>query len=182
MRTALGLVEFKTVPVAVEATDEMLKAAEVELLLATPVCPGKFVTIVSGEVADVTTSVAKAASVGGVFLVESHVLSNVAPAVLPAIMGVTAVEKLQSLGVIETFAAISSIRAGDTVAKAASVSLIEIRLARGLGGKGEVFFTGELGQVEAARRAVEERLGPDGGLVSSVVVARPHKALWPARA
>ena len=182
MKTALGLVEFKTVPVAVEATDEMLKAADVELLLASPVCPGKFVSIVSGQIASVSTSVAKAVSVGGVFLVESHVLPNIDPSVPPAIMGVSNVEKLEALGVIETFAAISSIRAGDTVAKAANVTLIEIRLARGLGGKGEVFFTGELGQVEAARKAVDDRLGRDGGVVSSVVVARPHKALWPALA
>ena len=182
MSTALGLVEFKTVPVAVEATDEMLKASEVELLLASPVCPGKFITIVSGEVANVATSVAKAITCGGVFLVESHVLSNVDTSVRPAIMGTSPVEKLEALGVIETFAAITSIRAGDTVAKSSKVSLIEIRLARGLGGKGEVFFTGELGQVEAARKAVDERLGRDGGIVSSVVVARPHKALWPALA
>jgi microcompartment protein CcmL/EutN len=182
MSTALGLVEFKTVPVAVEATDEMLKASEVELLLAAPVCPGKFITIVSGDVANVTTSVAKAIDSGGIFLVESHVLTNVDPSVLPAVSGTSPVEKLEALGVIETFAAISAIRAGDTVAKASNVRLIEIRLARGLGGKGEVFYTGELGQVEAAKKAVDERLGHDGGLVSSVVIARPHKALWPALA
>jgi microcompartment protein CcmL/EutN len=45
--------EFKTIPVAVFATDEMLKAAEVELIYAAPICPGKYITIVSGEVADV---------------------------------------------------------------------------------------------------------------------------------
>ncbi|MDR2442192.1 MAG: BMC domain-containing protein [Deltaproteobacteria bacterium] len=178
MRTALGLVEFKTVPVAVEATDEMLKASEVELLLASPVCPGKFVTIISGQVANVTTSVMKAIDAAKIFLVESHVLTNVEPSVLPAISGTTQVDKLEALGIIETFAAISSVRAGDTVAKAANVTLIEIRLARGLGGKGEVFFTGQLGQVEAASQAAEERLGRDGGIVSSVVIARPHPALW----
>ncbi|MDR1657626.1 MAG: BMC domain-containing protein [Deltaproteobacteria bacterium] len=182
MSTALGLVEFKTVPVAVEATDEMLKASEVELLLACPVCPGKFVTIVSGQVANVTTSVTKAIEAAGIFLVESHVLTNCSPDVRPAISGTTNVEKLEALGIIETFAAISSVRAGDTIAKAANVTLIEIRLARGLGGKGEVFFTGELGQVQAASQAVEDRLGRDGGIVSSVVIARPHPALWPALA
>ena len=66
------------------------------------------------------------------------------------------------------------------MAKAARVTLLDIRLARGLGGKGEVFFTGELGQVEAAKKAAEERLASDGNLVSSVVIARPHKDLWPA--
>ncbi|MDR1051474.1 MAG: BMC domain-containing protein [Deltaproteobacteria bacterium] len=180
MSTALGLVEFKTVPVGLEATDEMLKAAEVVLVLATPICPGKFVTVVSGQVANVTTSVNKAVDRAGHFLVESHVLTNVDDAVLPALSGTTEPSRLESLGVVETFAAVTAVRAGDTVAKAANVVLLDIRLARGLGGKGEVIFTGELGQVEAARKAVEERLGQDGGLVSSVVIARPHKDLWAA--
>ncbi|MDR2387359.1 MAG: BMC domain-containing protein [Deltaproteobacteria bacterium] len=180
MSVALGLVEFKTIPVAVEATDEMLKASEVTMILGTPICPGKFVTIVSGQVANVTTSVTKAIEAAGHFLVESHIITNVDPSVLPALTGTNQVDQLQALGLIETFAAISAIRAGDTVAKAARVSLLDIRLARGLGGKGEVFFTGELGQVEAAKKAAEERLGQDGNLVSSVVIARPHKDLWPA--
>ncbi|MDR1111963.1 MAG: BMC domain-containing protein [Deltaproteobacteria bacterium] len=180
MSTALGLVEFKTVPVAVEATDEMLKASEVSLVLGTPICPGKFVTIVSGQVANVTTSVAKAIDAAGLFLVEAHVVTNVDDSVLPAVSGTNQADRLEALGVVETFAAISAIRAGDAVAKAARVTLLDIRLARGLGGKGEVFFTGQLGQVEAASKAVEERLGHDGALVSSVVIARPHKDLWPA--
>ncbi|MDR1546156.1 MAG: BMC domain-containing protein [Deltaproteobacteria bacterium] len=179
MSSALGLIEFKTVPVAVEATDEMLKAAEVELLLASPTCPGKFVTIVAGETADVAVAVAKGADCGGEFVIDSHVLTNVDPQVLPAISGTTQPETLGALGVLETFAAVSAVRAGDAAAKTARICLLEIRLARGLGGKGEVFYTGELGQVEAAQKAVEERLGRDGGLVSSVVIARPHKALWP---
>jgi len=49
-----------------------------------------------------------------------------------------------------------------------------------LGGKGEVFYTGELGSVEAAAKAAQDRLGADGGIVSSVVIARPHKKLLEA--
>ena len=177
MSTALGLVEFKTVPVAVAATDEMLKAAEVELVLGTPVCPGKYVTIVRGEVANVTTAVQRGTAVGGPFVVEAQVLPNIAGEVAPALAGTVEVERLEALGLIETVAAVAAILAGDVVVKAARVRLLEIRLARGLGGKGEVIFTGELGPVEAASRAARDRLGREGGLVSSVVIARPHPAL-----
>ncbi|MDR1920635.1 MAG: BMC domain-containing protein [Candidatus Adiutrix sp.] len=180
MSTALGLLEFKTIPVAVEAADEMLKAAEVELILATPICPGKYVAIISGEVANVQSSVKRGVAVGGIFLVDSYVIPNISEAVLPAISGAAVVDHMESLGVIETIAAVSAVMAGDLIVKAAQVQLIEIRLARGLGGKGEVFFTGELGAVEAARNAALERLGREGGLVSSAVIARPHKALLQA--
>ena len=180
MSIALGLLEFKTIPVAVMATDEMLKAAEVELILATPICPGKYITIISGEVDNVSTSIKRGAAVGGIFTVDSHVIANVSEAVMPAISGATMIPHMESLGVIETIAAVGAVKAGDIVAKASKVDLIEIRLARGLGGKGEVFFTGELGAVEAATKAALERLGEDGGIVSSAVIARPHKKLLQA--
>lgn len=180
MSIALGLVEFKTIPVAVQATDEMLKAAEVELLLATPICPGKYITIISGEVANVATAVKRGVLVGDLFVVDDHVIPNISEAVMPAISGAAMIPHMESLGVIETIAAVSAVKAGDIVAKASKIQLIEIRLARGLGGKGEVFFTGELGDVEAASKACLERLGQEGGIVSSAVIARPHKALLQA--
>jgi len=47
---AIGLVEYKTVPKGVEAADAMLKASEVRLLFSSPICPGKYVSIIFGEV------------------------------------------------------------------------------------------------------------------------------------
>lgn len=177
MSKALGLVEFKTIPVAVEATDEMMKAAEVELILSTPICPGKYISLIGGEVDSVATAVKRGVQAGDVFVVESFVIPNISEAVFPALSGAVAVDGLESLGVIETIAAIGAVKAGDIVAKASRVQLIEIRLAKGLGGKGEVFYSGELGAVEAAHRAVMERLGENGGVISAVVIARPHKAI-----
>jgi microcompartment protein CcmL/EutN len=128
-------------------------------------------------VANVATAVNRGAAVGGIFLVGSHIIPNISEAVMPALSGAVMIDSLEALGVIETIAAVGAVMAGDIVAKAGQVRLIEIRLARGLGGKGEVFFTGELGSVEAAAKAALDRLGADGGIVSSVVIARPHKAL-----
>jgi microcompartment protein CcmL/EutN len=177
MSTALGLIEFKTVPVAVGATDDMLKASEVDLVVANPVCPGKFVTIVSGPVANVTVSVDKGVASGGIFVVGFHVIANISHLVPPALSGTSEADPIEALGVLETINAVSAVMAGDALVKASKVRLIEIRLARGLGGKGEIFFTGELSAVEAASRVAKEKLGQEGSLVSSVIIARPHKAL-----
>jgi microcompartment protein CcmL/EutN len=177
MSKALGLMEFKTIPIAVYATDEMLKAAGVELMYAAPICPGKYITMVSGEVADVESSVKRGIAAGETFLVDSYVIPNVAEEVLPALTGTVNVPDIEAIGIIETIAAVSSIKVGDIVVKAARVNLLEIRLARGLGGKGEVFYTGELGAVEAAAKAALESVGNEGGIVSSVVIPRPSKAL-----
>jgi microcompartment protein CcmL/EutN len=177
MSTALGLVEFKTVPIGIYAADEMIKAAEIKILFTSPTCPGKYITIISGEVADVETSVKRGVEAGGTFFVDSCVIPNIDPSVIPALTGTVNVPDIKAIGIIETIAAVTAVMVGDVVAKAANVSLLEIRLARGLGGKGEVFYTGELGAVEAANKAAMEAAGKAGGVVSSVVIARPSPAL-----
>ena len=177
MSSALGLIEFKTIPVGIYATDEMIKAAEINLLLTAPTCPGKYITIISGEVADVETAIQRGEAAGETFFISSYVIPNIDSAVLPALTGTVNVPDIEAIGIIETIAAVSAIMAGDVVVKAARVNLLEIRLARGLGGKGEVFYTGELGAVEAANRAALEKVGSNDGIVSSVVIARPSRVL-----
>jgi len=177
MSAALGLIEFKTVPIGIYATDEMIKAAEIKLLFTSPSCPGKYITIVSGEVAAVETSVKRGVEAGGIFYIDSCVIPNISESVFPALTGTVNVPDIMAIGIIETIAAVSAIMVGDVVVKAADVSLLEIRLARGLGGKGEVFYTGELGAVEAANKAVLETAGEGGGIVSSTVIARPSRVL-----
>ena len=50
---SLGLLELNSIARGVEAGDAMLKAAEVTLLKAGSVCPGKYTVVISGEVAAV---------------------------------------------------------------------------------------------------------------------------------
>ncbi|MCX7828386.1 MAG: BMC domain-containing protein [Thermanaerothrix sp.] len=177
MSLAIGLMEYKTVPKGVEAADAMLKASEVRLLFSSPICPGKYVSIISGEVDAVRTAVNKAVLVGGIFTVDSHVLPNVHPSVIPALTGTADFGGVEALGLVETISAVAAITAADVAAKAASINLLEVRIARGLGGKGFVVFTGDLGSVEASVRACEKRLGDEGGVVSSSVIASPHRDL-----
>ena len=55
---ALGMIETNSIPVGIEAGDAMLKAADVALVTAQAVCAGKYIVIVSGDVAAVKASVA----------------------------------------------------------------------------------------------------------------------------
>ena len=85
MSKAIGLIEFNTTPVGMEATDAMLKASEVRLVFSSPICPGKYITLVTGEVDAVRTAIAKGEGAGGIFALDSHVLPNVHPSVVPAL-------------------------------------------------------------------------------------------------
>lgn len=51
---ALGMIEVQSIPLGVNAGDAMLKAATVQLVTAQPVCAGKYIVIVTGEVSAVS--------------------------------------------------------------------------------------------------------------------------------
>ena len=56
--TAIGVVETVSIPLGVLAGDQMVKTAQVELVTAQTVCAGKYIVVVSGEVAAVRSAVA----------------------------------------------------------------------------------------------------------------------------
>mgnify|MGYP001572079641 CR=1 FL=1 len=71
----------------------------------------------------------------------------------------------------------SLIEAADAAVKAASVRLIEIKLAMAMGGKGLVTFTGSVAAVETAASAAAENAGAKGLLGQKVVIPKPRPEL-----
>lgn len=177
LKKSIGLLEFKSIAKGIEAADTMLKAANVELVMSTPICPGKYITIIGGEVGAVKNAVTAGKNIGGTFLLEDFIISNVNQEVFPALTGTNSIDHIASLGIIETMSATASIIAGDTAVKAANVKLVEIRLARGLGGKGFTIFTGEVASVKSAMKSCEEKLKDNGSIISTVVIASPSKEI-----
>jgi ethanolamine utilization microcompartment shell protein EutS len=84
-------------------------------------------------------------------------------------------EDIKALGIIETINAVSSITVADAAVKAANVKLLEVRMARGLGGKAFVILTGEVQSVKTAVKAAEAELAEAGVITSYSVLPRPHK-------
>ena len=170
MRKAVGFVEIKSIPVGIQTADEMVKAGNVELLLSTPICPGKYVIIVGGHVGPVKAAMSKAELVSGIYLIDTHILDNIREEVLPAIAGVTPTQQIQAVGAIETISALTAIIAADTAVKASKVSIV----ARGLGGKGYLVITGEVSSVRSAVNACLAKLGISGEVTSTSIIPRPH--------
>ena len=76
MRKAIGMVELKTVSAGMRAADRMVKTADVELLQADTVCPGKFLALISGDLSAVNAAVEAAAAQDAEQLIDSFVLGN----------------------------------------------------------------------------------------------------------
>lgn len=177
MGTSIGLLELKSIPIGIQTADEMLKAANVELLMATPICPGKYVVVIGGNVGAVKSAVAAGIRIADTFLVGHHIINNVHESIPGALSGTTEVDEVKSLGIVETMTALTAILAGDIAAKAANIRLMEIRVARGLGGKGYLIFTGEVSTVRAAVNSCLNDLQDSGEIISSCVIPSPHPGL-----
>ncbi len=174
---AIGLVELNSIASGIRTADEMVKVAPVILIAAMTICPGKYISLVGGEVSAVESSVKRGKEVGGEWVVDSLFIPNIHSDVFPAIRGTATIEHVKAVGVIETFSVAAAIIAGDGAAKAAKVRLMELRLAQGLAGKSFVTMTGDVSDVIAGVDAGVTLIRESGMLVKSVVIPRPHDDL-----
>lgn len=177
MSKALGMIEFKTVSAGVTAADSMVKTAQVELIEAQVVCPGKYIALITGDLSAVDAAVANARTQYGEQLIDSFVLGNPHEGIFPAIYGTTHVEHISSLGVLETFDAAAIIVAADVAAKTSDVELIELRIAKGMCGKSYVFLCGEVSAVEAAISRAKASVSEGGMFLDSTVIAHPDEQI-----
>ncbi len=170
---AVGLLEFDSIAVGIEAGDAMAKRAPIEVLHAGTVHPGKYLVLVGGSVADVEESMAAGREVAAGRLVDEVFLPNIHPDVTAAIGGTRRRGEGEALGVIETPTVAAIVDAADAGLKGARVRLLELRLADGLGGKGYLLFDGPVADVEAAVELGGARIGDSRGTISRVI-ARLH--------
>lgn len=176
-RNSIGLIELSSIAAGFAVTDAMLKAADVELVLARTICSGKYMVLVRGNVADVEAAVHAGKSTGDFSLVDTFVIPNVHDDLFPALSGISHVTQMESLGILEAFSVASLIEGADAMAKAARVQLIEVRLAMALGGKAFATITGSVSAVSSALDAGAQAVGRKGLLVNKVLIANPRPEL-----
>jgi microcompartment protein CcmL/EutN len=176
-RNSVGLIELSSIAAGFEVCDAMLKAADVELILARTICSGKYMVLVRGDVAAVRSSVDVGARAGDFSVIDTFVIPNLDASIFPALSGTTKIEALEALGIIESFSVASLIEGADAAVKAANVRLIEIRLAMALGGKAFVSLTGSVADVRAAVEAGAAVIAEKGLLVNKVVIPQPRGEL-----
>jgi microcompartment protein CcmL/EutN len=177
LRNSIGLIELGSIAAGFQVTDAMLKAADVELVLARTICSGKYMVLVRGDVAGIQASVDAGCQTGDFSVIDTFVIPNVHESVFPAISGLSKTEFLEALGIVESFSVASLIEAADAMAKTANVRLVEVRLAMALGGKAFASVTGSVAAVRAAVEAGAQAIGRKGLLVNKVVIPQPRREL-----
>lgn len=174
---SLGLIEMTSIAAGMQAADIMLKTANVELVLSRTICSGKYMVLIGGDVAEVQSAVDAASTQIDFAIIDTFVIPNVHPDIFPALSGHSKVDKLESLGILESFSVASLIEGADAAIKAATVQIIEIRLAMALGGKAFCTITGDVSAVTSAIDSGAKVISDKGLLVNKVVIAQPRQEL-----
>ena len=177
MKKAIAVIEFTTISTGIAAADKMVKTAEIDLLEAGAVCPGKFLIVAAGALSAVNAAVEAARVAYEDKIISGYILGNPHEGLLAAFYGTTDVSQIHALGIFETFDAATAVRAADEAAKTAVVELIEVRLAKGMCGKSFVTLTGEISAVDAAIARAKHVCGEAGMLLDAQVIANPDGKL-----
>ncbi|MCL2572419.1 MAG: BMC domain-containing protein [Defluviitaleaceae bacterium] len=170
-REALAMIELHSVAYGITALDVITKTAEVDILAAQIICPGKYMIIFSGSLSAINASLEAARHISGVL--DEFILGSPHPDIFPAIKGDALLPKKTSLGLIETYSGASAIKAADTAAKTAWITLAKVRISHGMCGKSVVIFTGELAAVAAALETAKKEAAEKGQLLDTALIPNP---------
>lgn len=178
MITTIGLIELNSIAKGILVSDSILKAANTNLIFAKPVCPGKFMVLVHGDVGAVKVGIEAGLDNGKGFVVDDLVIPNVHPQLIPAINASSEVHDVAALGVMEYFNIAGAIVGADAAVKAADVQLMEVRLGMGIAGKSFVTLCGSVSAVEAAVKAGLVDAVSKGSAVASCIIPSPTPELF----
>lgn len=176
-KNSIGLIELGSIAAGFQVADAMLKAADVEMVLARTICSGKYMVLIRGDVAAIESAVEAGKRTGHFSVIDTFVIANVHESVFGAISGVTMPGELESLGIIESFSVASLIEGADAMAKSANVRLVEVRLAMALGGKAFASCTGSVAAVTSAVESGAQVIARKGLLTNKVVIPQPRPEL-----
>jgi microcompartment protein CcmL/EutN len=167
---AIALIELSSVAAGAYAADKMAKRAPIDLLHAGTVQPGKYLILVGGGTAEVEESYREGMQAAPAEILDEVFLPQVDRQVVEALDGARQFARYESLVVLETSTMAAIVRATDAAAKGAQIEVAELRLGRGLGGRGLAILIGQRTDVEAAAEIAARSLaGRDVTLCHSII-------------
>ncbi len=167
---AISMIELSSIAAGTFAADAMVKEASVQILRVGTIQPGRFLILIGGGTAEVELAYNAGIRTGTPQILDDVFLPDAHADVVNAIGGERLAKASDAMLTLETSNVTAIVRASDAVAKGADVSLMELRLGDGLGGKGLARFVGRRSDAEAASQIARESLaGRDVQLCESIV-------------
>lgn len=173
----IAVVETKSVARGIVVTDSMAKAASISIVLSSSFCPGKYLTIVEGELDALESVVETAEKLGGRHIFSSFIIGGLNTKVIEAIGGKPN-GTLDALGIVESMHIAALINSADIAVDSAEVDFVEFRLARGCGVNSFYIITGDISSVTDAVNNASGFLGKKGSLIAKKIIPNPDREVW----
>ena len=176
MLRTLGIIEYGSIAKGIEAADRMLKSSAVEILILNHFCPGKFLTIICGDVEEVKIAVEK--SIGNDLdkVIDSAVITNAHEDLITALKKRRLITDYGAVGIFETSNITSSLIALDQALKSSDVKLVKLVMGNGISGKSYFVVTGAISSVEEAIAAAANSL-KFKRIVYKTIIPSPDKEI-----
>jgi len=179
MIDTIGLLEFTRIAAGIEASNQMLKAADVKLLSARYICPGKYIVLIAGDVSAVKSSVSAGVKSAKNHLLKEIVIPQISKDLIDLIQNKKIeVNEVDALGILEYSSIAAGVIAADAAVKAAEIKLLKVVLGLKTGGKSLIIFTGS---IDACRQGLNaaELVNKDNQkyLLAKKLISSPEKVL-----
>jgi microcompartment protein CcmL/EutN len=171
----LAIVEFKSIAMGIYVTDYMLKEASVSIVLATTLCPGKYLTIVEGDVSAVEKALNVANQTGMKEVYSSQAVNAIKKEVTLALSGLVRQTLSDSMAIIESQNMAKLIGAADISIETSDVEIVELRLGKGCGVNSFCIITGNLTAVEEAVKSSVSFLKDEGAMIAYRILKNPDR-------
>lgn len=175
-RPAVAALELATIARGIVALDAMAKRAETSIVAARTLSPGRYLILLSGEVAEIEEAMEAGTGAAGEDVVDQVVIRDPHDDLRRALRSELGPAALDAMAIVETAAVSSTLLAVDRTLKEADVRLLELRLGAGLSGKGVFTLTGALHMIEAARDVTVSVVRP-ALLIRLEIIPQPHPDL-----
>lgn len=149
MTKSIGGIEFRSLSKGIEVSDLMVKKSYVTILMSKPICPGKFLVIISGDSEEVYEAINTGRNSGDSFISDTFLINGVDERIIGFLKGKREKPKtIEALGTFETTNVSMGLVALDKTLKFSNVDILKINMAFGIGGKLLFVISGSVSDVE----------------------------------
>ncbi len=170
----IGILEISSIANGFQTLDAVVKESPITILKAEVVNPGKYLIIITGDLASVEAAMDAGIEAAGSSIIDHVLLSNMDEQVFPSINSCHVPLEWDAVGLLETYSVAAAVEAADRSVKEANIHIVEIITGNESGGKAMLKISGTVGNVEAAMSSAAALVRDKGQLCSSVIIPRPH--------
>jgi microcompartment protein CcmL/EutN len=170
----IGILELSSIADGFRTLDTVVKESPVTILKAEIINPGKYLIMITGDIASVETAMDAGINTAGKSIIDHILLTNLDKQVIPAIKGCIAPEEWDAIGLLETNSVAAAVEAADICVKKADIHIVGIVAGNEAGGKAMLKISGAIGDIDTAMSSAAAIVSEKGQLCRDVIIPGPH--------